>query len=92
MKIALIMIALALQVWGFQTYKIEPDSIKNGDYMGIKILDSKVLESSRVEGLKFCEISDIAYDEGSDILYALSDKGRIFKCHITIKDGKITDF
>ena len=89
MKIVLIMIALISQMWA---YTIEPDFIKNGDYMGIKILDSKVLESSRVYGLKFCEISDIVYDEGSDILYALSDKGRMFKCHITIKEGKITDF
>ncbi len=91
-KISLIMIALSWQLYGFSSHKISPDFIKNGDYMGIEILDSKVLSSVRVDGLKFCEISDIAYDRQEDILYALSDKGRIFRSRVSVKDGKIAAF
>ncbi len=89
MKIILIMIAFFVQLWGFENHKIEPDFVKNGDYMGIKILDSKVLASNHVDGLKFCEISDIAYDKTKDLLYALSDKGRLFTLSIMIENKKI---
>ncbi len=89
MKIVLIMIAIMVELWAFKNHRIEPDEVQHGDYMGIKILDSKVLGSERVDGLKFCEISDIAYDKSKDILYALSDKGRLFKLSIMIENKKI---
>jgi len=88
-RIFLIMIAIMINLFAFKNHKIEPDFVKNGDYMGIKILDSKVLASEIVDGLKFCEISDITYDKAKGILYALSDKGRIFTLSIMIKDAKI---
>ncbi len=55
----------------------------------VEFLDTKILKSHYVKGLKFTEISDIAYDKKSDLFYALSDRGRIFKLKIDIKDKKI---
>jgi len=57
----------------------------------IEFLDTKVLKNPTIEGLKFTEISDIAYDKTKNIFYALSDRGRIFKLKIDIKNEKIGD-
>jgi len=89
MRIFFIMIAIMIEVAAFENYRIEPEHIKNGNYMGIKILDSKVLTLDRVNGLKFCEISDILYDKDKKRLYALSDKGNLFKLTLVIEDKKI---
>ena len=88
-RISIIMMAIMIDMFAFENHKIEPDFVKDGNYMGIKILDSKVLTLARVDGLKFCEISDITYDKSRDIFYALSDKGRIFKLAIEIDEKKI---
>lgn len=88
-RIFFIMIAIMIEVVAFENHRIEPDFVKDGDYMGIKILDSKVLTLDRIDGLKFCEISDITYDKSKGILYALSDKGRLFKLSIMIENKKI---
>ncbi len=88
-RVFFIMIAIMIEVIAFENHRIEPDFVKDGDYMGIKILDSKVLTLDRVDGLKFCEISDITYDKSKDVYYALSDKGRLFKLSIMIEDKKI---
>jgi len=88
-RLFIIMIATSLALFAFKNHKIEPDFVQDGDYMGIKILDSKVLTLGKVDGLKFAEISDIAYDAKKDILYALSDKAKLFKLKIGIKDKKI---
>ncbi len=54
-------------------------------YMGIRILDQKVLDVGAIEGIKFAEISDLAYDKKHDLLYMVSDKGILysFRCHFT---------
>jgi len=89
MRSVLMMMAIMIEVFAFENHKIEPDFVKDGKYMGIKILDSKVLSLDRVDGLKFCEISDIAYDKSNDRLYAVSDRGRMFVLNLAIKDKKI---
>ncbi len=55
----------------------------------LEFLDSKVLKNPKINGLKFTEISDIAYDKKDDIFYALSDQGKVFTLRIEIKDKKI---
>jgi len=89
LRSVLVMIVIMMDVFALENHKIEPDFVKDGNYMGIKILDSKVLTLARVDGLKFFGISDIAYDKSRDIFYALSDKGRIFKLSIKIENKKI---
>jgi hypothetical protein len=68
-----------------ESHPLSPAHIKDGNFMKIKILDSKELATPMVDGLKFCEISDIAYDANDDIFYALSDKGNLFWLKIEIK-------
>jgi hypothetical protein len=73
----------------FEAHKITPSYLKNGDYMGIRILDTKRLTLKEISGIKFCEISDIAYNKRDKILIALSDRANIFTLSLEIKDKKI---
>ena len=44
----------------------------------ITLLDQKILLFKTIEGLKFSEISDLAYDQNENRLYFLSDEGKLF--------------
>jgi len=46
--------------------------------MGIKILDQKQFSFQHIKGIKFSEISDIAYHPKSKKLYMVSDEGKLF--------------
>lgn len=46
--------------------------------MRMKILDQKELFFDTIEGVKFAELSDVAYDKQTDILYFVGDKGALF--------------
>ncbi len=86
----LIMIVSFLEAGTLHQHRIEPPSVVDGNYMKIRILDSKRVDIDEIDGVKFAEISDIAYDKKRDILYALSDKARLFKLRIVIKHHKIS--
>ncbi len=45
---------------------------------GITLLDQKVLDFKKIDGLKFSEISDLAYDSKEKKLYFVSDEGLLF--------------
>ena len=53
---------------------------------GIKILDQKQLVLTDVKGVKFSEISDLAYYEKNQKLFMISDEGKLF-----IFKAKFTD-
>ncbi len=44
----------------------------------VRILQRQVLPWKTIEGLKFSEISDAAYDKRHKILYMISDEGKLF--------------
>ena len=46
--------------------------------MGIKILDQKQLSFEKIKGIKFAEVSDVAYYKKTQTLYLLSDKGLLY--------------
>lgn len=46
--------------------------------MGIKILDQKQLSFAQIQGVKFSELSDVAYHAKTDTLYLVGDKGTLF--------------
>ena len=46
--------------------------------MGIKILDQKELSFTRIKDVKFSELSDLTYDNKTNILYFIGDKGTLF--------------
>jgi hypothetical protein len=58
-------------------------------FMGIEILDQKSLHYDNIDGVKFCEISDLAYNRKSNKLYMVSDEGRVFEFK-AIFDKKIS--
>ena len=59
-------------------------------YPKVKILDSKIVSFSRIDGEKFFGISALAYDKETGILYMLSDRSRLFGFRLEVKKGKIT--
>ena len=74
MRIYILVVLLAVFGQALEKYQINPDSITDGKFMGIKILDSRLVDISRVDGEKFYGISGISYDEKHDVLYALNDR------------------
>ena len=44
----------------------------------VKLLDQKILLFEKINGLKFSEISDLAYDSKKHRLYFVSDEGKLF--------------
>ena len=58
-------------------------------FMGVKILDALSVDFPDKNGIVFSQISAIAWDTDDKILYALSDKGRLFHLKMTLKEGKI---
>ena len=47
-------------------------------FEGITLLDQKILLFKKIGGLKFSEISDVAYDLEKKRLYLVSDEGKLF--------------
>lgn len=47
-------------------------------FEGITLLDQKILSFNKIEGVKFSEISDLAYDKKDKKLYFVSDEGKLF--------------
>ena len=58
-------------------------------FMKIEILDQQILHYDNIDGVKFNEISDLAYNRTSKKLYMVSDEGRIFEFR-AIFDNKIS--
>jgi len=52
----------------------------------VKILDQKVLNYTQVGGVKFSEISDLAYDTAEQNLFMVSDEGKLFVFHAVFKN------
>ena len=52
--------------------------LKGDHFDAITLLDQKNLEFTKIDGIKFSEISDIAYDKRSKRLYLVSDEGKLF--------------
>ncbi len=91
MKIVLISAFLLSFVFALEKHKISPDDLINKRFMDIKILDSKIVNIDKIDGEKFYGISAISYDTNRDILYAISDRGRLFSLRVVTKNSKITN-
>jgi len=91
MKVLFFIVLAAVYGFGLEQHSIAPKSVVDGKFMGIKILDSKIVNISRIDGEKFYGISGIAYDENRDILYMINDRGRLFTFRVAVKNSQITD-
>jgi len=49
----------------------------------VLLLDQKVLDFKKVGGMKFSEISDLAYNAKKKILYLVGDEGKVFRFETT---------
>ena len=57
--------------------QISPQS-KTASLQHITLLDQKILLYQQIDGLRFSEISDLAYDQNKKRLYFVSDEGKLF--------------
>lgn len=65
--------------------QIAPPSNGN-QFEGITLLDQKALVFKEISGLKFSEISDVAYEENEKKLYLVSDEGKLFVFEASFSD------
>jgi len=79
-----------LQAGSF-TVNIVPSALDEKT-LGIKILDQKQIVYNRIDGIKFSEISDLAYYSKTHSLFMVSDEGKLFefKTEFTDKIGELT--
>ena len=55
------------------------DQVSVGDtYAGIRLLGALRLANTRINGLRLCGLSGLAWDEDEGLLYAVSDLGNLF--------------
>ena len=73
----LFMLCLGLLQAGSFPVNITPN-LKENRFMGIKILDQKQLSFTHIDGIKFSELSDLAYYEKVEKLFLVSDEGKLF--------------
>lgn len=59
--------------------------------LSVEVLDHRVLPQTEIDGLKFSELSALAYNPQSGALYGVSDKAILFRIGFAQVDGKITE-
>jgi len=71
------------------SYRISlpPESFSGNQFMRTKILGSIAIGGGKVDGLPIVEMSDLAWDETSETLYAISDDGYLYTIKLTISDS-----
>lgn len=68
------------------------DSLAIGDSIGkIRFLGMLQLPPANISGARLAELSDIAWDEDEQILYAISNKGVLFWLRPQFADGALRD-
>ncbi|MEM7251856.1 MAG: esterase-like activity of phytase family protein [Pseudomonadota bacterium] len=60
-------------------------------YMGIRLLGALKLSSVNAKGELVSELSDLAWDQDAELLYAISDEGALFSFRPTFADGVLSD-
>jgi hypothetical protein len=57
----------------------------------IRFLGMLALPNLNANGLRFAQLSDLAWDEDAGLLYAISDKGALFHLQPVLRDGALVD-
>jgi len=55
----------------------------------VRVLDALLIETDRVDGLPVVELSDIAWDQRNQLLYAVSDDGYLFTLALDIRSRRL---
>ncbi len=91
MRLILLLLSLSSLLFARLTpLDMVPTDYNATRYPKVKILDSKIVSFSRIDGEKFFGISALAYDKETGILYMLSDRSRLFGFRLEVKKGKIS--
>jgi hypothetical protein len=73
---------------GAANYPLIPDG--QGDVrQNVRLLGAIRMESRSVDGLKFVGLSGLAWDEDEQLLYAISDHGRLFHLRIHVDNDRL---
>jgi len=89
MRLLLLMLGYVLLGYAdIAPVNIIPSSVTQ-PFMQIRILDQKELTFSSIDGVKFTEISDLAYDKVTKKLYMVGDKGSLFSFDMALSSNKI---
>ncbi len=68
------------------------ENIAVGDVVDrIRFLGMLVLPNVTIKGARLSQLSDIAWDDDAEVLYALSDKGVLFHLHPIFRNGALTN-
>lgn len=59
--------------------------------LNVEVLDHRVLPQTEIDGLKFSELSALAYDADGGALYGVSDKSILFRIGFAQENGAITE-
>jgi len=78
MKIALFLAGLIGLLQGEMLNTQISPSTHTATLQNIIFLDQKILHYQQIDGLRFSEISDLAYDQKKKRLYFVSDEGKLF--------------
>ncbi len=66
------------------------NTVSSASSRDLMVLDHHVIPTeTAVNGLKITELSGLAWDEDEQLLYAISDKGRVYHFQLVIKDDLI---
>lgn len=71
-------------------FQFIPENYLSDTFMGIKNINSLGIGNQRVNGLPVTEISGLAWDEGRQLLYGVSDTGLLYHIKLTVKNKKLT--
>jgi len=68
------------------------ETVAVGDRIGnIRFLGMLELPAATLQGLRFSQISDLAWDDDAELLYAISDKGVLFHLRPVFDGDTLTD-
>jgi len=69
-------------------YSITPENI-DSRFMRVNILSSFLLKTKNYNSLPVTELSDLAWDEDEQLLYAISDEGLLYHLKLNLSDSKL---
>jgi len=73
-------------------YSILPqdrNSTISEEFMQIKLLGTLRIKNININSHKVTELSDLAWDEDEQLLYAISDEGLLYHLQISLKQGRL---
>ena len=59
------------------------------EFMQIKLLGSIKIKNIEINSLEVAELSDLAWDEDEQLLYAISDEGLLYHLQVSLKHGHL---